>query len=82
MEGECVLWGMRVLVPKRWQKRVLEMVHEGIVRMKTIARVRVVARDRWRLERVSKIVSCMSGSSKSPSCGTTTSMDLACQTMV
>ena len=78
-------------MPKRWQKQVQEMVHEGhvgIVRMKTIARGTcggqgsIVARDRWRLGTVSKIVSCMSGSSKSPSSGTTTSMDSACQTMV
>ena len=41
IEAGCVLWGIRVLVPVKLHRRVLEMLHEGhfgIVRMKALAR--------------------------------------------
>ena len=41
VEAGCVIWGIRVLVPKKLCKQVLEMFHEGhlgIVRMKALAR--------------------------------------------
>ena len=41
IEEGCVLWGMRVIVPKKLQSEVLNMLHEGhvgIVKMKMIAR--------------------------------------------
>ena len=41
MEEGCVLWGMRVVVPKKLQSAVLTMLHEGhvgMVKMKMIAR--------------------------------------------
>ncbi len=41
IEGACVLWGIRVIIPKKLQNQVLEEVHRehsGIVRMKSIAR--------------------------------------------
>ena len=41
VEGGCVLWGCRVVVPKRGRDRALQMLHEahpGIVRMKSLAR--------------------------------------------
>ena len=41
LEEGCILWGMRVLVPKKLQSRVLEMLHEGhmgIVKVKQLAR--------------------------------------------
>ncbi|XP_061167547.1 uncharacterized protein K02A2.6-like [Saccostrea echinata] len=37
----CVMWGCRVIIPQRFQKRVLEMFHSahpGIVRMKLLTR--------------------------------------------
>ena len=41
VEGECLLWGMRVIVPKKFQKKLLEELHKdhpGISRMKSVAR--------------------------------------------
>ena len=41
VEGGCVLWGNRVVVPRKGWDRVLEVLHEahpGIVRMKSFAR--------------------------------------------
>lgn len=41
IEGNCLLWGHRVIVPKSLQKRLLAELHEvhmGIIRMKAIAR--------------------------------------------
>ena len=41
LEGGCLLWGIRVIVPEKLQKKVLEelhMDHLGIVRMKSKAR--------------------------------------------
>ena len=41
VEDGCVLWGTRVVIPKRGRDRVVKMLHEahpGIVRMKTLAR--------------------------------------------
>ena len=40
-ESGCLMWGMRVLVPKKLQDKVLKSLHEnhpGITRMKAIAR--------------------------------------------
>ncbi|KAL5506337.1 hypothetical protein EMCRGX_G007955 [Ephydatia muelleri] len=39
VEGDCLLWGCRVVVPKAGSKKVLEMLHDshpGITRMKAI----------------------------------------------
>ena len=41
IETGCLLWGIRVVIPKKLQQRVLEELHKdhpGIVRMKAIAR--------------------------------------------
>ncbi|KAL5506357.1 hypothetical protein EMCRGX_G007979 [Ephydatia muelleri] len=41
MEGDCLLWGCRVVVPKAGREKVLEMLHDshpGITRMKAITR--------------------------------------------
>ena len=41
VEGACVMWGIRVIVPKKLQQKVLEELHkehQGIVRMKATAR--------------------------------------------
>ena len=41
VEGGCLLWGIRVIVPEKLQKRVLDELHKdhlGIVRMKSKAR--------------------------------------------
>ena len=41
VEGDCVLWGIRVIVPKKLQNEVLREFHrehQGIARMKAIAR--------------------------------------------
>ena len=41
VEGGCLLWGCRVVVPPRGRKRALQMLHEshpGMVRMKALAR--------------------------------------------
>ena len=41
VEGSCVMWGIRVVIPRKLQNQVLEELHRehpGIVRMKAIAR--------------------------------------------
>ncbi|XP_058049000.1 uncharacterized protein K02A2.6-like, partial [Ahaetulla prasina] len=41
VQGGCLLWGDRVVVPEKLRKKVLELLHEGhpgIVRMKGLAR--------------------------------------------
>ena len=41
MEGDCLLWGIRVIVPKKLQEDVLKELHrdhQGIARMKANAR--------------------------------------------
>ena len=40
VEGECILWGLRVVVPTKLQSRVLAELHRGhpgVVRMKAVA---------------------------------------------
>ena len=40
-EADCLLWGIRVIVPEKLQRRILDSLHEthpGISRMKAIAR--------------------------------------------
>ena len=40
----CLLWGMRVIIPPTFRARVLEELHAGhpgIVRMKALARIHV-----------------------------------------
>ena len=37
-EGNILLWGIRVIIPDRLQKQVLQMGHHGINRMKALAR--------------------------------------------
>jgi len=44
LEGDCVMWGVRVIVPKKLQERVLEELHKshlGIARSKALARSHV-----------------------------------------
>ena len=44
IEGDTLLWGMRVVVPPKWRKTVLNELHQGhqgIVRMKQLARSHV-----------------------------------------
>ena len=44
IEGECLLWGMRVLVPKKLQGAILQELHRdhpGISRMKAVSRSHV-----------------------------------------
>jgi hypothetical protein len=39
VEGGCVLWGMRVVIPKKWRERLLSELHRdhpGICKMKSI----------------------------------------------
>ena len=41
VEGGCVLWGCRVVVPRKGRKSALQMLHEahpGVARMKSLAR--------------------------------------------
>ena len=41
IEQGCLLWGIRVVIPQKWQKTVLDELHRdhpGIVRMKEVAR--------------------------------------------
>ena len=41
VEGDCLLWGIRVLVPLSLQERVLQELHQehqGVAKMKTLAR--------------------------------------------
>ena len=41
VEGQCLLWGIRVVVPQKLQQRLLEDLHcdhGGVVRMKSLAR--------------------------------------------
>ena len=44
MEVGCLLWGMRVVVPEKYQSAVLDelhLSHLGIIRMKSLARIHV-----------------------------------------
>ena len=44
IEGNCILWGVRVLIPAPLQERVVQELHQGhpgIVRMKSLAHSRV-----------------------------------------
>ena len=41
VEGGCVLWGIRVIIPTKWRERLLQELHRdhpGIGKMKSIAR--------------------------------------------
>ena len=41
VEGQCLLWGIRVVVPRKLRQRLLEDLHRdhgGVVRMKSLAR--------------------------------------------
>ena len=43
-ENDCLLWGMRVIIPGRFRQQVLSELHQshpGIVRMKSMARIYV-----------------------------------------
>ena len=59
VEDECLLWGMRVVIPSSCQGAVLKELHtshQGIVRMKSLARIHV-----WWHEidkDIEKLVSC------------------------
>ena len=44
LEGGCILWGMRVIIPKKLQPQILSELHQGhpgIVKMKAVARSHV-----------------------------------------
>ena len=44
LEDDCILWGMRVVIPKKLQSQVLTELHQGhpgIVKMKVVARTHV-----------------------------------------
>ena len=44
LEGDCVLWGIRVVIPQKLRNKVLEELHRahsGIARMKAVARSHV-----------------------------------------
>ena len=44
VEGDSILWGVRVVIPTKLRHRVLEELHRGhpgVVRMKTLARSHV-----------------------------------------
>ena len=44
VEANCLLWGRKVIIPKKLQDKVLEELHTahpGVVRMKSIARIHV-----------------------------------------
>ena len=44
IKGDCVLWRMRVVIPAKFQSKVLAELHhgnQGIVRMKTLAKSQV-----------------------------------------
>ena len=41
VEGECLLWGIQVIVPKKLQKKLLKKLHKdhpGISRMKSVCK--------------------------------------------
>ena len=53
IEDECILWGVRVIVPIKLREEVLKKLHQshiGIMRMKMIVRsyVCMLAKDRFR----------------------------------
>ena len=40
VEGECIMWGMTVVIPSKWRDKVLDELHKGhpvVVRMKILA---------------------------------------------
>ena len=64
VEGDCVLWGIQVIVPKKLQNEVLMELHrehQGIARMKAITRSYV-----WwpGLDKLPRIAECASQSRK------------------
>ena len=41
IEGKCLMWGIRVVIPQKYQREVLNELHKdhpGICRMKSLAR--------------------------------------------
>jgi len=41
IHGHCIMWGIRVVIPKKYQRRVLDELHQGhigVVKMKSLAR--------------------------------------------
>ena len=44
MEAGCLMWGIRVVIPTKFREKVMDELHTshaGIVRMKSLARIRV-----------------------------------------
>ena len=56
IEEGCVLWGVRVIVPRKLQSEILTMLHEGHVGMVKMKMICLVARDRQGNRTVSKIL--------------------------
>ena len=81
VQNGCLMWGIRVIVPKSLQQRVLESLHEnhpGITRMKAVARSYVwwngIDKD---IESQAKAcLQCQRATVKTSGC-TTSSMDMA-----
>ena len=80
VEGGCLLWGCRVVVPPRGRKRALQMLHEshpGMVRMKALARSYVVARDGQRDRTTCEAMFRLSDYPERPATSSTPPLDLA-----
>ena len=77
VEGECLIWGIRVIVPEKLRGRVLDELHQshmGIAKTKALSR-------RWpHLDaQIEQLTKCdLSGSKERTNGSTPTSMDLAC----
>ena len=85
VEGDCIMWGTRVIVPSKLREKILLELHRGhpgVVRMKALARSYVwwpgLDRD---VENCAKRVPAMSSQQELPSKSASSSMGLANSTM-
>ena len=80
LQDGCLLWGCRVVVPKKGQAKVLEQLHQGhpgMARMKGLARG-IVGIDNY----IASKIQTMSTEPKRTSKGSTATMAMATATMV
>ena len=86
VDGGCLLWGCRVIVPSQGRKRALRMLHEshpGIAQMKSLARsyIHVVAGDGQGHRAPSKGMFRLSVYQERPTTSSTPSVDMAGKTL-
>ena len=86
IQGFCMMWGIRVIIPQKFRKNILEEVHQGhlgIVKMKSIARsyVRWPCKIRSRYRGYGQDVWRLPGGTKGTCIGSTSSLGMASGTL-